>query len=144
MRTRSLTLAAAFALGLGIAAAGCGNKCNDQTPPVAGAPNCQAVAGSPVTVPLRVCPKCDQGTPECLVHLDNVAQGQITLEPVAEVCDPNSSCPIIDPASCQFAPVSCTFTAPAAGSYNVVVVTPEGPDNRTLTVAAAGSSSCTF
>ena len=143
MRTRSLVLVA-FALALGVAAVGCGKNCNDQTPPVSGAPNCQAAAGSAVTIPLRICPKCDQGTPECLVHLENVGGGQISLEPVASVCDPNSSCPIVDPASCLFAPVSCTFTAPAVGSYNVVVVTPEGAAQRTLTVVASGSTSCSF
>lgn len=144
MRNRSLMLAA-LALALGVAAAGCGKTCNDQTPTVSGAQNCQAVAGSPVTMQLHVCPKCDQGTPECLVHLDNVGSGQISLEPVAEVCDPNSSCPLVDPASCPFAALNCTFTAPATpGPYTVVVVTPEGPDQRTLTVVASGSTSCGF
>lgn len=142
MRTRSLSLAA-FALGLAVAAAGCGKTCNDQTPTVSQVPaSCTAVEGSTVTLPLHVCPKCDQGTPSCDAHPLN--GNQIVLEPVAEVCDPNSSCPIVDPSSCPFATTDCTFPAPAAGDYQLVVVTPEGTIQRTLTVVASGSTSCGF
>ena len=144
MRTRSLTLAA-LAVALAVTAAGCGNKCNDQTPPVAGAQNCTVAPGSSVTVQVRVCPKCDQGTPTCLVHLENVAASQISLEPVSEVCDANSGCPLVDPATCQTSPLNCSFTAPAAtGDYNVVVVTESAPEQRTLRVAATGPYSCSF
>jgi hypothetical protein len=142
MRTRTLVLAAASALAL--AAAGCGdNKCKDETPAVSQVPaSCTAVAGSTVTMPVHVCPKCDQGTPTCDAHPLN--GGQIVLEPISQVCDPNSSCPLVDPASCPFATMSCSFPAPAVGSYNLVVVTPEGTIQRPLTVVASGPTSCGF
>ena len=142
MPTRSLAIAAALAVA--VLAAGCGNKCNDQTPPVSAVPaSCTAVAGSQVSMPVHVCPKCDQGTPTCDAHPLN--GGQIVLEPVSEVCDPNSSCPLVDPASCPFATMSCTFTAPAnPDTYQLVVVTPEGQITRTLTVVASGATSCGF
>lgn len=147
MRTRIATLALSAAAAL--AAAGCGSKCNDQTPPVSSVPTstCTALTGTPVTMPIHVCPKCDQGSPSCLVHTENVGQGQITLEPVSEVCDPNSSCPLVDtstPDSCPFATLNCQFTAPAVGEYTIVVVTPSAPENRHLTVVASGSTSCGF
>ena len=96
-------------------------------------------------MPLHVCPRCDQASPQCLVHMENVGGGQIALEPVSEVCDANSSCPIVDPASCQFAALNCTFTAPSTpGPYTVVVATPSGSISRNLTVVAAGPASCAF
>lgn len=145
MRTRTLVLAAAFALALALVAAGCGdNKCNDETPAVSQVPaSCTAVAGSTVTMPVHVCPKCDQGTPTCDAHPLN--GGQIVLEPISQVCDPNSSCPLVDPESCPFATMSCSFPAPATpNNYQLVIVTPEGTIQRTLTVVASGSTSCGF
>jgi hypothetical protein len=147
MRIRIATLAAAAALAA--AASGCGQKCNDQTPPVAAAPNCTAIAGAVVPVPIRVCPRCDQGTPSCDVRY-NSGSGRFTLEPLAEVCDPNSSCPIVNPSSCPFAPVTCTLTAPADSTqaYYLDVITPDGVLTKNLTVLAAGSpppaQACTF
>jgi hypothetical protein len=139
---RSLTLAAAVATAL--AAAGCGSKsCNDQTPPVTQVPtaSCAAQTGAQVTVPMHVCPKCDQATPTCLVHAENAAAGLITLEPVSEVCDPNSSCPLVDPNSCPFATLNCQFTAPAApGNVTVTIVTPGTPETFQLAVSAGGAS----
>jgi hypothetical protein len=139
MRLRTATFAAAATLGL--LAAGCGDdKCNDQTPPISttGVPDCTAAAGTTVSVPIRVCPKCDQGTPRCEVHMD-VANSAIQLEPLSEVCEASSSCPIVDPSTCPASPVTCTFTAPpAAGSpYDLVVITPDGQQlSGTLTIGA--------
>jgi hypothetical protein len=71
----------------------------------------------------------------------DVAGGVITLEPVSEVCDPSSSCPIVDPSSCPFATLDCSFTAPsAATSYSVTVVTPGAPIQFPLTVSAASGA----
>ncbi len=143
MRIRTAAfVAAAAALGV---LAGCGdNKCGDQTPPIAGVPNCTAAPGSQVTVPLHVCPKCDQGAASCTVDMTNVGRGSIELVPLSPVCDANSSCPIVDPDSCPAAAVNCTFAAPAEGHYTIAVVTPDGTQipNKTLDVSATGSYGC--
>jgi len=143
MRIRTAAVAAALAF----VAAGCGNdkNCNEQTPPISGVPSCGAVANTPVTVPLHVCPRCDQGTPTCTVDMSQVASHAIELVPLSPVCDANSSCPIVDPSSCSFAPVNCTFTAPSTtGSYTLVVITPEGTQvpGKTLDVVASTPASC--
>ena len=144
--TRWITAAAAFAAV--VAVAGCGDKksCNDATPPVGElhTSSCTAIkAGAPVTVSFHVCPQCDQGTPTCLVH-DNGAQGQITLEPVAEVCDPKS-CDIITPQSCIIPTLDCQFTAPAiTGNVNVTIVTPAGEQSFQVPVSGSGSTSCSL
>lgn len=134
---RALTLAAALAAVL--TATGCpGKNCNDATPPVSGVPtSCSAAAGTQVTVPIRVCPKCDQATPTCLVHAENAAGGRVTLEPVSEVCDPNSSCPI--QGTCLTAPLNCTFTMPS-GPVIVTVVTPENPMEFQVALTGSGGS----
>jgi hypothetical protein len=138
--TSTLGLAALAALSL---AAGCGSpaaQCGDQTPPVSAAPaSCTAVTGTRVTVPVRVCPRCDQATPTCLVHAENASGGQITLEPVAEVCEPGS-CPTVDPATCQFQALGCVFTAPAPGTYQLIVATPGNPLETPLTVVGSTAS----
>ncbi|HEX9243227.1 MAG TPA: hypothetical protein VF875_12355 [Anaeromyxobacter sp.] len=153
MRLGTAALATTLAASLGLLATGCGEvpgaKCGDQTPPVSGAPaSCTALAGTKVTVPVRVCPRCDQATPRCLVHTENASGGQITLEPIAEVCDPSTSCPPVDPASCSFQPLDCEFTAPAPGHYQLVVATPGTALDTPLTVLASTDPSpgqqCTY
>jgi hypothetical protein len=137
-----LTLAAAFAAALALT--GCpGKNCNDATPPVGNlntSPSCSAQAGAPVTVSFHVCPLCDQGSPTCVVHSENAAQGQITLEPVSEVCDP-SSCPLIDASSCTIPTLNCQFTAPATSSpVNVTIVTPTGQQTFQLAISGSGAT----
>lgn len=145
MRIRAITFAAAVtALG---ALAGCGDKCNEQTPPVAGVPNCTAQAGSQVTVPIQVCPKCDQEASTCTVDMANIGSNVIELVPLSQVCDASSSCPIVDPASCPAKPAGCTFTAPTPTTfpttYDIVVVTEAGRQvTKTLTVVQSGALSC--
>ena len=138
MRPGNASLAAAA--GLALAAAGCGSTCSDQTPPLKSAPSCEVLVSSQITVPLNVCPRCDQAAPRCLVHLDQESLGQITLEPVSEVCDPSTSCPTVDPTTCPATPLGCTFTAPGSpATYQLIVATPAGVEQRTLTVIASGS-----
>ncbi len=143
--TRKLTLAAAFVAALAVAGCGSSKNCNDAATAVSQAPSsCSAPVGSQVTVPLHVCPRCDQGTPTCDVR---VQAGTIYVEPVAEVCDPNSSCPIVNPASCPFAALNCTFTAPApdaSNTFTVVVVTPDSQLTFPLTVTNGGAGTCTL
>ncbi len=148
MRTRTAAFAVtAAALGI---LAGCGdNKCNDQTPPISAVPSCTAGAETQVSVPINVCPRCDQGPTTCTVDLASanpMGGNAIELVPLSPVCEANSSCPIVDPASCPAAAVNCTFTTPATlGSYTLVVITPEGTQvpNKTFNVAASGSLNCT-
>ncbi len=145
--TRALPLAAAVAAVL--TATGCpGKNCNDATPPVGTlntSGSCTAQPGAPVTVKFHVCPKCDQAAPTCIVHAENAAAGQITLEPVAEVCDPNSSCPIITAPSCTLPTLDCSFTAPTStGNVNVTIVTPTGQESFQLAVSATGTGTCSL
>jgi hypothetical protein len=147
MRIRAATLAAV----LGLAAAGCGDNptCNDQTPPLrtGGVPSCLDMAASvPVTVQLGVCPRCDQSAPRCVVRMENVAAfNDIQLEPLSEVCEASASCPIINPDSCPFTPLTCSFTAPAAGNYDIVVIDASGTERRgNFTVINGGATACTL
>lgn len=147
--TRSLTLALAAAAA--VAAAGCGDqtKCNDATPPVKAVPTtCVAVVGQALTVPINTCPKCDQGTPTCDVR-QSQDLSRFTVEPVSQVCDPNSSCPIPDIPSCPAAPAGCvltgamTATLNPASTYFIDIVTDTGAVTRSLTVASSGTAECT-
>jgi hypothetical protein len=137
--TRSLTLV--FAAAAAVSAAGCGSKCHDSTPAVSAAPTaCTAPAGAPVTVPVHVCPSCDQSMPTCDVRSQG---GTFVLEPVSQVCDQNPSCPIVDPSSCPFQTMDCQFTAPTptdVSTFPVVIVT-SGPQVQfTLTVSGTGTT----
>jgi hypothetical protein len=157
MRTRNVTFAAAAAaaaLVLGIAGCGDTNSCSDQTPPLVddgagndGVPDCTNMAASTrVTVQLGVCPRCDQGAPTCTPDLTNVGSGIIELVPLAPVCDANPSCPIVDPSSCPLRGVTCSFTAPAAGPYQIVVVDTASVEHTGAfdVVAGGANTSCTL
>lgn len=145
-RTRTLTLAvaAALAFGAGLTLQGCGKNCNDATPPVKTIPtSCVAAVGSPLTVPVNTCPKCDQGTPACDVR--DAGGGNFTVEPVSQVCDPQS-CPIPDLASCSAQPTDCVLPAAmtaglsTSSTYHLNIVTETGQVTRDFTVVAAGRS----
>lgn len=141
--TRRLLLAAAAALPLALAA--CDNKCPTQNPKIAagGVPTCTGAsavqANVSVTVRLNVCPRCDQAYDACNVTLpsgDNIIQ----LDPLVQVCEADPSCPVVP--GCNV--VSCTFQAPAAGSYQLLV---NDPDTGVIqepfdVVAAGGAASC--
>lgn len=139
--TRRLLLAAAALLPLALAA--CDNKCPTQTPKIAtdGVPACSGIqAGAPVTVRIGVCPRCDETYDSCTVTLPQ-GDATIQLDPLVQVCDANPSCPL-NP-SCS--PVTCTFQAPAAGSYEILVYDPATNSNITQpfeTIPAGGTSSC--
>lgn len=143
--TRRLALAAVAALPLALAA--CDNKCPTQNPKVAsgGVPACtgpSAVqAGVPVTVRIGVCPRCDEAYDSCTVTLPTGQDTQIQLDPLVQVCDANASCPI-NP-SCS--PVSCSFVAPAAGNYQILVYDPQTNvivNQPFTTVESGGQTSC--
>jgi len=141
--TRRLILAAAAALPLALAA--CDNKCPTQNPKLAtnGVPTCSNVqAGAPVTVRIGVCPRCDEAYDSCTVTLPDATDPvNIQLDPLVQVCDADPSCPISP--SCS--PVTCTFQAPAAGDYQLMVFDPTtGAPVQTpfTTVTSGGTGSC--
>ena len=147
--TRRLALAAAFAGALAASLPGCGGeKCPTENPTIsggaAGVPVCTGgtavQAGATVTVNLRICPTCNQTADVCTVTLpqgDNIIQ----LDPLVQACTSSASCP--NPF-CTLAPLGCTFTAPAAGNYQLLV---NDPDTGVVqqpfqVVASGGATSC--
>jgi hypothetical protein len=124
---------------LAAAGAGCGEKCATKAPDVqAMATGCTAVAGQPITYPVRVCPACNLTSVTCTDV--QISGNQIFLNPTAEECADPSSCS----TSCALQPASCTFTVPTSGTYTVTVYDPATGDplSQTLTVVDAGSPSC--
>jgi hypothetical protein len=142
---RRLALAALAALPLALAA--CDNKCPTQNPKLAagGVPACTGgaavQAGAQVTVRIGVCPRCDEAYDSCTVT-PPAGDGTIQLDPLVQVCDANPSCPIAG-GSCS--PVTCTFQAPPAGNYQILVYDPAS--NQVVsqpftTVSSGGATSC--
>ena len=143
--TTSRRLAVFAAAALSLVIAGCGtNTCPTESAKIAssggvatGVPTCADIqAGAAVTVKLGVCPRCDQTYDACNVTLPTATDGNLQLDPLVQVCQASNSCPA---PSC--AAVTCTFTAPAAGSYSLLVYDPDlGPISRPFTVVNGGTS----
>lgn len=146
MTTRQTLIAAAAALSL--VAVGCGEKCNEETPPVETASlkaSCDDMApNTAVTVTIPVCPTCNQGTPTCTYRADNLAAGIIQLEPLAEACESSNSCPPVNPASCPAQPLACEFVTPVAeATYTLTIVTADGSTiDKGFPIAAGGGTTC--
>jgi hypothetical protein len=152
--TRRLLLAAAALLPLALAA--CDNKCPTQNPKLAsgGVPACAGIqAGAPVTVRIGVCPRCDETYDSCTVTLPDpptcTTPGcdpvNIQLDPLVQVCSANPTCPLPGSSGSSCNPVTCTFQAPAAGSYQLLVFDPEANavvQQPFTTVTADGATSC--
>ncbi len=131
---------------LALAAAGCNEPCKgenvdvrQETVPL----SCTLQASSPVNITFDVCVKCDQATPTCQVDAQG---GGFLLDPTAEVCDSNSSCPL---SSCEIPgqgdrrTVTCTITTPASGPVNVMVYDssqPNTPIPISVTIGGTGTS----
>lgn len=137
---RLALLAAAAGLAAPFALGACSEACPTESPKLGSVPACPPMAaGATVSVTLGICPACNHTSPSCaaLPPVDGVIQ----LEPAVEACDPGTGCPI---PSCPVAPptVTCVFQAPAAGSYQLLVVDPSTgqPVQRAFTVAAAGGA----
>jgi len=143
--TRRLLLAAAAVLPLALVA--CDNKCPTSSAKISqvggvptGVPTCSGIqAGATVQVSLGVCPRCDQAYDAC-TYTPPAGDAILQLDPLVQTCDANPSCPV-NP-SCN--PVTCTFKAPAAGNYTLLVVDPDlGPIEKTFTVVGSGgATSC--
>ena len=142
MNLRHVIAITVCAAAVGLSA--CGDKCPTETPQVDAVANCTATAGSTVTVPLRLCPTCNQTAASCDVDTSQAASsGIIQLDPVVEACESASSCaPGCDPNA-----INCTFAAPSQpGPYDLIVFNPA--TNSTITkrldVVASGGTSCAF
>ncbi len=70
-----------------------------------------------VEVSLQICPTCNQTDASCDVDLSAVSQGIIHFDTLVHACENSSSCP----PSCSVSGVTCTFTTPAAGTYNLYI-----------------------
>ena len=90
MKLRHVIAITACAAAVGLSA--CGDKCPTETPQVDAVANCTARPGSTVTVPLRLCPTCNQTAASCDVDTSQAASsGIIQLDPVVEACESASS-----------------------------------------------------
>jgi hypothetical protein len=129
-----VVLAAGLVLGVG-----CGTQsgCANVTPDVNQAPtSCSLLPSTPVTVSVRWCTCGASVTCDALPE----SGGVIQLEPKVSSCD--ASCPA-NPTACPFDSVTCSFTSPAAGSYNLYVISGQSFQSVPLTVSDSGSASCT-
>ncbi len=138
MRTRIALVAAAA-----LAAAGCGgnDKCPTESPQVNTVGSCEALAGTTVNFPVRLCPTCNQTLSTCDAQISGT---QIFLNPTVEACSSSNSCA----PGCAPNPATCSFTAPNAGAgtvYTVLVFDPQTNTTRSgsLTIVS-GSPSCTL
>jgi hypothetical protein len=135
---------AAGALLVGaLVASGCGTKCPTEPPAELAVGSCTAKPGDTVNVLLRLCPTCNQTGAACDVDLSGVSSGFIGLNATVEACESSTSCSSPG-AACQANPLTCTFTAPGEGDYQLVVSDSSGPLNGTLTVRSNLASSCEF
>lgn len=136
--------------GLAAFVAGCGSdsSCKDESPPLnpdspLSVCSNTVAPGQTVTVQVKACPRCDQSSPTCLVHAETATQGLVTIEPNAQVCDADASCPV--GGNCSLAPLSCSFTVPANqpnGNLTVNVVGGDRSETLLLTVDS-GALACT-
>ncbi len=142
-----MTLRRIIAIGACAAAVGlsaCGEKCPTETPRVDAVAGCTATPGSTVSVPLRLCPTCNQSAASCDVDLSQAtSSGTIQLDPVVEACENANSCP----PGCDLNAINCTFAAPSqVGTYEILVYNPA--TNTTIStrldVVTSGSTSCAF
>jgi predicted small lipoprotein YifL len=142
MKLHRVIAITACAAALGLSA--CGEKCPTETPQVDAVANCTATAGSTVTVPVRLCPTCNQSAASCDVDLSQAtSSGSILLDPVVEACESSNSCP----PGCSLNSINCTFTAPSQlGSYELIVFNPATNTSisKRLDVVASGGTSCAF
>ncbi len=125
--------AGAFMVGCG----GTSSSCASETPQLGPAPSCGSMmANAAVQVNLHICPTCNQTDAACQVDLSAVSSGIIHLDPVVHACEDSSSCP----PSCTTSGVTCSFTTPDAGTYNLYI-----GDSTTavpFTVAGGGNTTC--
>ena len=127
----SLTAVAAGALLM--AACGSSDSCATETPQLSQAPRCPPMAPNvPVQVSVQICPTCNQTDAECHVDLSAVSSNIIHFDTLVHACDPSNSCP----PSCSTSGVTCSFTTPGEGTYNLFI----GDDPHAVTFTVGGSA----
>jgi hypothetical protein len=139
---RAVRVMAALTVAAGAIA--CGNKCPTETPAqVQALGSCTAPPGGTVSVPVRLCPTCNQTGASCTADTSQAASGYIHLDTTVEACDNVSTCASQAPA-CEANPLICTLTAPSsAGTYTLVVFDSTNQQiTGTLTVSASATPSC--
>jgi hypothetical protein len=129
-----------------VALHGCGETCPTETPAkVDRIGSCVAQPGATVSVPVQLCPTCNQSGATCDVDLSAVASsGTIQLDPTVEACENVTTCATPTP-SCEVSPFTCTFAAPMEpGDYDLIVFDPSrnGTIGGVLHVESAVSSGC--
>ena len=145
MKTRIVTAAAALAAAL---LAGCGSDgsaCSSRDADLAASAvtpsNCTAAAGSTVSIPVNLCPKCSDTRASCQAEFLN---GVIEVAPVFFECEENRGCQL-NP-SCENNPatrrVNCQVSIPASASGSIPIIAATGRVG-TLDVTQ-GSASCAF
>jgi hypothetical protein len=140
---RAVRWMAAVAIAAGAIA--CGDKCPTETPAqVQAIGSCTAPPGATVSVPVRLCPTCNQTGASCSVDTSQAGTGYIQLDPTVEACANVSTCSSQAPA-CEANPLTCTFTVPSGlPTYKLVVFDPSTNQQLmgTLTVSASSAASC--
>lgn len=140
---RLATIAAAA-----VTLAGCGSAaCPTETPKVQKVQSCTVRPGATVNLLLQLCPTCNQNVTSCHVDTSDVGggTGQIFLDPIAEACEPSTSCSPDSAPACSANGPTCTFTAPTVeGVYTLTTITLNGPVNGQLTVSGSQTPSCTL
>lgn len=139
--------AGALLLAGALVASGCGTSCPTETPAkIEAIGSCTAKPGDTVSVPVRLCPTCNQSGATCQVDTHAAgSSGLIQLDPTVEACENVSTCSSPTP-QCQTNPLTCTFTAPAAGNYTLLVLDQSSNQTiqGTLVVDPGQTPSCAF
>ena len=115
----------------------CGDTCSSKAADVDALPsNCTLQEGADVTVELTLCAKCSESSPTCVAE---VRDQDIELDASFQECDSQKDC---SANACEGKKVTCSFKAPAAGTYNLVAHKAGSTINQTVTVAANGATTC--
>jgi hypothetical protein len=105
---------------------------------------CSAQAGSTVTIPVNLCPRCSDTRASCQAEFRN---GQIEIAPIFFECEEDRGCPII--AACENSEArraNCTVAIPLGtppGPYDIVNAGTGGERVGDLEVSL-GAPSCAF
>lgn len=137
--------AGALLLAGALVASGCGTKCPTESPAqVSAIGSCTAKPGDTVSVPVRLCPTCNQSGATCDVDTSASSSGIIQLDPTVEACQNVTSCGA-PTATCETNPLTCTFTVPSNASGRITLLVIDGAGTQltgTLDVASNVTPSC--
>lgn len=137
-------VAAALLTACGASDSACSSRDADLAASAITPSNCTAAAGSTVSIPVNLCPKCTDSRAACQAEFRN---GVIEIAPIFYECEENRGCQLT--SSCENNPatrrVSCDVSIPTtvgAGQYDIV-------NSGTATTVGSlfvttGSSSCAF